>query len=252
MSTCLIIQHVEVEHPFKIAEALRIAQIKVQMAEVFAGDAIPSDASGLDGVVVMGGPMSARSDEGFESRRAEIALLCDAFEREVPVLGVCLGAQLLATACGGEVKAGEVGPEIGWGTVELTEVASTDALLGGLPEAIPVLHWHSETFELPPGALKLASSSRYPNQAFRVGERAWGFQFHLEIDDAAVRSFVVAFAGEATDAGCDPVSIQEATPSALEILAPHQDRVLARFTTVVASSGWPAGFGAASSALPNR
>ena len=233
--TCLVVQHLEVEGPFEIAEAIRSAGVDTQWARVYAGDLVPPDSSGLDALVVMGGPMSARSDEGFASRRAEIRLLRDAVERGIPVLGVCLGAQLLAAAAGGEVLSGPAGPEIGWGFVALTEHAKQDALLAGLPEQIPVLHWHSETFEIPPSGVRLAGSSKYPNQAFRVGECAWGLQFHLEVDATAVASFTVAFDGEALDAGCDPAVIRNETASVLDALTPHRDLLLARFAALAAA-----------------
>ena len=136
----------------------------------------------FDGIVVMGGPMSAYSDEGFPTRRRELELLADALVRGVPTLGVCLGAQLLALAAGGRALAGKVGPEVGWAPVEFTEHAKEDSLLAGLPRQIIVLHWHGDTFELPPHAVELAASPLYRGQAFRVGSQAWGFQFHLEVD----------------------------------------------------------------------
>jgi len=246
------VQHLEIEEPFEIARALERAGVEIEVARVFAGHHVPSDCSAFSSVVVMGGPMSAREDEGFASRRAEIALLRGAVERGLPVLGVCLGAQLLAAACGGSVRVGEAGPEIGWGTVELTDEALNDALFSGMPERIPVLHWHSETFDLPPGAVHLAGSSKYPNQAFRIGERAWGLQFHLEVDEQAAASFVAAFGDEEIAAGAIPSAIDEASGQALGLLAPQRDRVLDRFAALVGSPMRSKDFHGDSAALPSR
>jgi GMP synthase (glutamine-hydrolysing) len=104
------------------------------------------------------------------------------------VLGVCLGAQLLAAALGATVSRGEA-PEVGFGHVGLTDHGLHDAVLGGAGPRLPVLHWHADTFTLPPGAVSLASSPAYVNQAFRVGRRAYGLQFHLEVDAALLDGF---------------------------------------------------------------
>lgn len=215
MPTCLIIQHARVERAYLVGEALVARGVDLDVLEVFDGRPVPRDASGADGVVVMGGPASAVSDDGFPSRREELALLADAVRRRVPTLGVCLGAQLLAIAVGGTVSAGKAGPEIGWGTVDLSPEAAGDPLFAGMPSPLAVLHWHRDTFSLPPGGVRLASNARYPNQAFRLGTRAWGLQFHLEVDLGAVRDFVGAFGDEAAAAGSDPDGIERAAPAAL-------------------------------------
>jgi GMP synthase-like glutamine amidotransferase len=233
--SCLVVQHVEPERPYAIAEALGAAGVALDIRRTFAGEPVPPDASGFAGVVVMGGPMSARADAGFPSRRAELALLADAVRRAVPTLGVCLGAQLLALAGGGRVLPGAAGPEIGWGPVELTEEAGYDPLLAGLPQRLAVLHWHSDTFDLPPGSVHLAASARYRGQAFRVGARAWGLQFHIEVDERAVAAFLGAFGEDAVQAGTTPEAIAALSPAAVRALEPHRARVVARFAELVAS-----------------
>jgi GMP synthase-like glutamine amidotransferase len=234
MSSCLVFQHIAPEKSFAIGEALTAAGVVVETREVFAGDSIPTGIADFEGLVVMGGPMSATSDEGFPTRAAEIGVLADALGAGVPILGVCLGAQLLAAAAGGMVIAGTAGQEIGWGDVDLSAAASEDPLLGGLPNRLTVLHWHGDTFELPVGATHLASSSRYPNQAFRVGERAWGFQFHVEVDGDAVQSFLAEFGDEARSAGIDPATIAAETSARVERLIPIRDQIVARFAHLVA------------------
>jgi GMP synthase-like glutamine amidotransferase len=230
---CLVLQHVEPEGPFAVAAALARAGVELDVRRVFAGDAVPTSAEGLAAVVAMGGPMSMTSDDGFPTRRRELGFLADAARGGVPVLGVCLGAQLLAAALGAEVVAGGHGPEIGWGPVTLNAAARDDPLFAGLPEVVEVLHWHGDTFDLPPGAELLASSSRYANQAFRVGEVAWGLQFHLEVDEAAVGLFLEHFGADAARQGVDPRVIAAATPVALARLAPVQRLVLDRFAALV-------------------
>jgi GMP synthase-like glutamine amidotransferase len=233
MRTCLVVQHVEPEGPYSFGEALDTQGITLDIRRVFAGDPLPSDASGIEGLLIMGGPMSARVDEGFATRATELALLTDALKRCVPTLGVCLGAQLLAHAGGGVVSVGNAGPEIGWESIELTPEAASDPLLEGLPDHLTVLHWHGETFTLPPEATHLAASIRYPNQAFRLGECAWGLQFHLEVTALAVDAFLAAFGQEAKAAGTDPETIRQAAPGALADLAPLRNLVTHRFAALV-------------------
>jgi GMP synthase-like glutamine amidotransferase len=233
MTNCLVVQHVEAEPPWAISTALSRAGIHADVRRVFAGEPLPSDTAGHNGVVVMGGPMSASTYDGFATRRTEIELLGHAVSGALPTLGVCLGAQLLAYAAGGTVYPGANGPEIGWSMVDLSPARADDALLFGLPARLDVLHWHGETFDLPPGAEHLACSDRYANQAFRVGDAAWGLQFHLEVTQEAVDGFLHAFAADATGAPGGVEAIRRACPPALAALAPWRDLVFDRFTALV-------------------
>jgi GMP synthase-like glutamine amidotransferase len=110
----------------------------------------------------------------------EKALIRTAVERDLPFWGACLGVQLLAASLGARVYQGEA-PEVGVLPVELTPAAAVDPVFAGLPERLPTLQWHGDTFELPDGAVLLATSPAYPNQAFRVGRAAYGVQFHVEV-----------------------------------------------------------------------
>jgi GMP synthase-like glutamine amidotransferase len=233
MSNCLVIQHAAAEPSYAIADALAAAGVDLDVRRVFAGEQVPDDASGVDGVVVMGGPMSAMSDVGFASRRAETALLADAVRLGVPTLGICLGAQLLAAAGGGPVRRGEAGLEIGWGPIDLLDERRSDALFSGLPEQLTVLHWHGDTFDLPAGATRLAANARYENQAFRLGEVAWGLQFHLEVTKEAVARFLEEFASEAVHAPGGGDAIASASDAVLGELATARSIVLERFAGLV-------------------
>jgi GMP synthase-like glutamine amidotransferase len=235
MPNCLVVQHIAPEPAFAIAEALVGAGVVIDTRRVFAGDLIPADASGLDGLVVMGGPMSAASDQDFPTRTAEIALIADAVRREAPTLGVCLGAQLLAVAGGGSVFPGPSGPEVGWGPVVLAGECASDRLFAGLPTTLKVLHWHGDTFDLPEGAVRLAGNSTYANQGFRLGPAAWGTQFHLEVTAAAVDGFLAAFGADAEQTDGGPGAIRAATPAALASLAEPSGLVFERFAGLVAA-----------------
>ena len=235
MPNCLVVQHVAPESAFAIDEALLAAGVTVDTRRVFDGDDIPPDTAGLDGVVVMGGPMSVNSSKGFPSRDAEVSLLADALRSGIPTLGVCLGAQLLAVAAGGAVAPNAHGPEIGWAPIRLAPACTDDPLLAGLPPTLTVLHWHGESFTVPPGGRLLVSGTSYPNQAFRIGDMAWGVQFHLEVTAEAVEGFLRAFAADTAGVPGGAEAVRGATPAALAALAPARDLVCTRFAGLVAA-----------------
>jgi GMP synthase (glutamine-hydrolysing) len=181
--TLLAIQHVPWEGPHRILDAC--GALHVQTVRPLAGHSLP-DHDEVAGAVVMGGPMNVDEVERFPALAAEREWLGDAVGRGMPVLGICLGAQLLARALGAEVRTGE-GPEIGFAPVEVGD--PDDPLLGGLAPSTDVLHWHGDVFDLPAGARSLASSPRTEHQAFRAGN-AWGVLFHPEADFALVEAWL--------------------------------------------------------------
>ncbi len=150
------------------------------------GEALPADLDGWDGLLVLGGPTAAWEDDVAPWLPATRALLREAVERELPTLGVCLGAQLLAMATGGTVERGPDGPELGVLGVLLAPEATEDEFARTLADALgagisaPQGH-HDAVTVLPPDSVLLASSPRYPHQIFRVGTRAWGLQYHPEV-----------------------------------------------------------------------
>lgn len=174
----VVVQHVPFEGPGLIATALAAAGQELDVRRMDLGDPLP-EPSAVAGLVVMGGPMGALDDVEHPYLASERALLAACVARRVPVLGVCLGAQLLAAALGARVYRGAA-PEIGLGRVSLTEAARLDPVFSPAGHTLPVLHWHADTFDLPDGAVLLASSGAYAHQAYRVGT-AYGLQFHVEI-----------------------------------------------------------------------
>lgn len=143
------------------------------------------DLDGIDGLLVLGGAMGPAQDGRFPWLPATRSLLAQAVERELPAFGICLGGELLALACGGTVRRGVEGPELGVLPFALTAAAVADPVFGGLPERVEVLQWHwEEIASLPPGAVLLGSSAAYPHQVFRVGTSAWGVQGHPEVTAA--------------------------------------------------------------------
>jgi GMP synthase-like glutamine amidotransferase len=144
--------------------------------------------NGHDALLVFGGAMHADQEDRHPWLSDELELLRAELGRETPMLGVCLGAQLLAKAAGGDVYAAEK-PEIGWHEVELTEAAAEDPVFAALPARFEAFQWHYYTFDLPREAVELGRSRRC-RQAFRVGPAAWGIQFHAEVTPAIVGRWI--------------------------------------------------------------
>lgn len=182
--TLLAIQHVPWEGPHRILDAC--GALHVHTVKPLAGQALPPHED-VAGAVVMGGPMNVDQVERFPGLAAEREWLETALRRELPLLGICLGAQLLARALGAEVRPGEGPPEIGFAPVEIAD--PEDPVLGGLAPSTDVLHWHGDVFDLPSAARPLASSARTEHQAFRAGN-AWGVLFHPEADLALVEAWL--------------------------------------------------------------
>ena len=155
-----------------------------------ATDGLPENLDGVDGVVCMGGHMSALDDADHPWRAGLRWLLADAVAHRLPVLGICLGGQLLAVATGGAVRRGVDGPEAGTRLIAKRDAAAHDPLFAQLPLTPDVIQFHhDEIHRLPPGATLLASSPQYPNQAFRIGAAGYGLQFHIETSPATVLSW---------------------------------------------------------------
>jgi GMP synthase (glutamine-hydrolysing) len=206
----LVLRHAACEGLGAIGDALRDAGYATREVCAHAGEPIPSDLDGARGLVVMGGPMGVYEVARHPHLADELRLLERALRRDAPVLGVCLGSQLLATALGARVTSSGT-REIGWHPVDLLEACARDPLFEGVASPITPLNWHGDVFELPRGAERLARSAMTEHQAFRFGRRAWGLLFHLEADAAQVRAMSDAFPGELRDAGLDPAALARAS-----------------------------------------
>lgn len=175
-----ILQHVEWEGPGLIATEAQARGLRTEVRRLDLDATVPQPEQ-VDGLVVMGGPMGVYETDRYPYLTEECGLIAELVRRGRPVLGVCLGSQLLAKALGAEVFPGR-GQEVEFGSVELTEEGRRDPLLGPAGASVPVFHWHGDTFDLPPGATLLASTEKYAHQAFRFGDCAYGLQFHIEPD----------------------------------------------------------------------
>ena len=177
----LVLQHIACEPPGVFEDVLVERGHELVRVELDEGEPLP--AGPFDAIVAMGGPMSVNDEDEHPWLVAEKALIGDHVRAGRPFWGSCLGAQLLAAALGARVYPGPA-PEVGVLAVELTEAGETDSVMSSLPASIDTLQWHGDTFDLPDGAVLLASSPAYPNQAFRVGSVAYAVQFHVEVTEA--------------------------------------------------------------------
>lgn len=203
LPTALVVQHTPNESAARLGDWLTGAGVLLDVRRPYEGSALPG-LGGFAALVVLGGPMGAYDDQDAPWLPATRDLLREAVRVGVPVLGICLGGQLLAAALGGQVRRGADGPEIGPGLVAKRDVGADDRLFRPVPFTPDVVHWHwDEITGLPAGATLLASSTRYPHQAFRVGQRAWGLQFHIETTPELVRQWAAEDAGPLAETGYD-------------------------------------------------
>lgn len=183
----LVLQHISCEPPGAFADVLSERGAEVVPVELDEGESLP-DWRDFDHIIAMGGPMSVNDDDRLPWLADEKRFVNEAVRAGKPFWGTCLGSQLLAASLGGRVYAGPQ-PEIGLLPVQLTAAARSDPLFKDLPAELTTFQWHGDTFDLPAGAVLLASSPRYPNQAFRWGDRAYAVQFHLEVSVGMAREW---------------------------------------------------------------
>lgn len=183
----LILKNIRTEGPGTIEDFLRENNIPYKTVEL--ADEKIGDAEKFDALIIMGGPMSVNESDIYTYISREEELTREFIRGKKKVLGICLGAQVMAKALGAKVYKG-TGPEIGWHDIELTDTGIEDNLMkrlaihpktGDFWKRFKVFHWHGETFDIPEGAVRLAKSDLYPNQAFKYGDKAYAFQFHIEV-----------------------------------------------------------------------
>jgi GMP synthase-like glutamine amidotransferase len=190
----LIIKHIEIERPGLIEDCLRQETIPYQILNLKPNIRLPK-LDDLTHIVFLGGPMNVYEEDRYPFLRDEDLFIKEAIQRGKPILGICLGAQLIAKALGGKVFKAPM-KEIGWYDVSLTDEGTKDPLFSSLPKKFSVFQWHEDTFEIPKSGKLIATSSSVPHQAFRYGENAYGLQFHLEVTEKMIWEWMETYEEE--------------------------------------------------------
>jgi GMP synthase (glutamine-hydrolysing) len=190
----LVMKHVDIEGPGLIEACLRQEKIPYQILILESCLHLPK-LDNLTHLVILGGPMNVYEEDRYPFLREEDFFIKEAIQRGKSILGICLGAQLIAKALGAKVFKAPV-KEIGWYDVSLTRIGSIDPFFSHLPKTFSVFQWHEDTFEIPHNAILIATSSRVPYQAFRYGDNAYGLQFHLEVTQEMIREWMETYEEE--------------------------------------------------------
>jgi len=232
MPKLLVLQHVAHELLGTLDPLLRSYGFRIRYVNFSREPEAQPDIRGYHGLVVLGGPMSADQTDQHPHLATELRLLRDALDADIPVLGICLGAQLLARALGAGVRANHA-KEIGWYSLSPTEAGQSDPLLRHLADSQQAFQWHGDTFEIPADAVHLATSPDCENQAFRYGDRAYGFQFHLEVDSPMIHRWLEVPGHraeiEALEGQISPDVIRASTTDHIEGLRTTADLVFTSF-----------------------
>ena len=181
MKKALVIMHVESEGPGTLGEFLQSYGFRLQTVKLHKEEKLPRSVQQFDAIVSMGGHMSVRDEALYPFLKDEKEFLRKAIDKNIPILGICLGAQMIAHACGAAVEPANE-KKVGWKNVFVTGEGRKDILFQGLPDILQVFQWHEDTFEMPHGGTLLATGKECPHQAFRY-RNAYGFQFHIEVTE---------------------------------------------------------------------
>jgi GMP synthase (glutamine-hydrolysing) len=214
MNEVIVLQHAACETLGSIEDAIAASRTHIRCVRTYAGDQVPASMGSAGGLIVMGGPMGVYEEARFPFLRHELRLIEQALAAGVPVLGICLGSQLLATALGASVRKG-LRKEIGWHRVYLEPAASADPLFREAPIEFDAFHWHGDVFDLPANSVRLARSSLTECQAFRYGQNVYGILFHMEVTPDTIAGMINTFSDELQDEGIDAAALASKTATGI-------------------------------------
>lgn len=225
MKTCVALYHVAFEDLGLFGPVLEEAGYQLRLLQAGVHPLDDPTIAAADLLVILGGPIGVPDVADYPFVQTEIDLAAARIQAGRPTLGICLGAQIIAAAAGARVYPGPA-KEIGWAPLQLTPAGLASPLAPLAPD-VPVLHWHGDTFDLPPGATLLASTPLTPHQVFALGEHTLALQCHLEADPAQLERWLIGHCGELARAGISPGSLRAATAVAGPAIAVAGPRVLA-------------------------
>lgn len=225
----LVLEHSDLTGSGRLGEMLRDYGHRLTVVKLHQGHDLPPDLDDVDGVVTCGGPQHAY-DDSLPWLADEMTLLRQARERDIPIVAICLGSQILARALGGEVTRMER-LELGWLPVTLTGAGTNDIVHAGVGWTTVQLHWHRDfVSKLPPGATLLARSAACPVQAWSHGLRTYAFQYHPEVDADDLERWMADSPSDLTEAGIDAQTLRRQTAEHL----PDMARVASRLFEAIA------------------
>jgi GMP synthase-like glutamine amidotransferase len=230
MNPVLVFRHFPIEGPGYFTTFLDRHGIPWQLVRIDAGDTVPETLNGISGLCLMGGPMSANDDLPWIL--PELNLIRQAVAAGVPVIGHCLGGQLMSKALGGSISQNP-DKEIGWGDVRITDPEAARPWLGDTPQSMPAFHWHGETFSVPPGATRILDSAWCANQAFVLNDRHIGMQCHVEMTPSMIASWcehgAAEIAASTSPAVQSPAAMQSDVAGRTRALHAIADKIYARW-----------------------
>ena len=232
MSKIVVLLHHPGETLGNIAQALEESALAWQYIHAYSGQPVPANLKGAEGLIVMGGPQGVYEQDQYPYLRDEIALIRSAVDERKPVLGICLGSQLIAAALGARVAPAK-SREMGWYPVRLMPAARGDRLFAGLPETFTPCHWHGDIFDVPAGATPLASSELTACQAFSYAANVYAILFHVEIDAAMLTGWVRGSAAQLARDGIDGEAILSAAARNFAATEPIAATLFSRWAAMV-------------------
>lgn len=228
----LVFQHADPEHPGLIADALREIGGTLATVRGDLGQSVPESIDGYSGLIIMGGPQSVYEEDKFPYLRDEKRLARQAIDNNIPLIGVCLGSQIIADVLGSEVHPSG-GVEIGWKGVSRSAEVANNPVLAPLPQTFTPLHWHGDVYDLPDGATSIGSSEMTPVQGFIYGETTYALLFHLEMTEQQITEMATLFPEDVRRGGLEPEKLLSETPAYATALKPAATEIFTRWAKLL-------------------
>lgn len=228
----LALQHADPEHPGLIADAVHGIGGTLETVRGDLGQTAPSSLEGYSGLIIMGGPQSVYEEDTFPYLRDEKRLVRQAIDNNIPLIGVCLGSQIIADVFGAEVHPSG-GVEIGWKDVTRSAEITDDPVLSPLPQTFTPLHWHGDVYDLPDGATSIGSSEMTPVQGFTYGETTYALLFHLEMTGQQITEMATLFPDDVRRGALQPETLLSETPAHTAALKPIASEIFTRWAKLI-------------------